>query len=172
MAINRIAPKGDDQPSVSQIPSCFSPPPGWRFIILPPAPALEPPQQRRRLADNVVCMFDHDREPVVNIKKGPGRYPKGVERLRTWNRLHPGDYCILWKPARFESNRGIIVRLVEPNHRPPYGWFVRAVSRPAKTCDSTDPDNPAGFRESWEFITDYATLRRCAPPSGHRRAKP
>jgi hypothetical protein len=64
--------------------------------------------RRRRLAPNVVCMFDEDRPPVVQQpRRGP--YPKPVTSIRRWPWLDAGD------TARFVlgKNTGKRVRIIE-----------------------------------------------------------
>lgn len=154
-----------------ELPDHIKPPPGFPFVVLPADPVTDAPKaERRKLAENVVCMFSEDREPIVNMR-WRGRYPPNVDRRYHWgqeyDRLHSGDYCIIWpRPeSRFQGNRGIVVQLIEPDQKTPRYWHVRAVSRPAQVRLTHDPDNRDGYGERWEFMTLNYELRRCAPPS-------
>lgn len=154
-----------------KLPDHIKPPPGFPFIVLPaetPADTKKP--ERSRLADNVVCMFQHDCEPITNIR-WRGRYPRKVTRWRPWDRLHAGDYCMVWL-TKDKINHGCIVQLVERDKRRYDTWHVRAINQPIYTHWADDPDNPEGHKESWECQVTSAMLRRCAPPSGHRRGAP
>ncbi len=152
-------------------PAHINPPPGWPYIILPAAPQEPRPIKpvRKVLADNVICLFDHDREPVANIR-WRGRYPRVVERISAWERLSPGDYCVFWAPTETRAtskNHGVVVRLVRRLEGWPFKWEVKAVSRELFVCWTNDPDNPAGHSWSHEAICDADRLRRCCPPGGH-----
>lgn len=150
-----------------------SPPPGWPYVVLPAEPVLGPhaseqKDERRRLADNVVCMFAHERAPVANIKWRGGRYPRTVARLWTGNRLYPGAYCVLWHP-KDERNHGCVVELVERDRRRVDLWHVRAVSRPIHVHWINEPNNPEGQSESWSALTSAKSLRRAPRPYSHER---
>jgi len=139
--------------------------PGWRYIVLP-APQHDEPKptkpERRRLADNVVALFHEDRPPVVNVR-WRGRYPRVVTRLRTWSRLHAGDYCTIWG-SRFADNNGKVVRLLEQDRRAPFKWHIKAVSDALRVCWEDEPDNAEGYDLSWQCVIDGAKLRRCMAP--------
>lgn len=73
-------------------------------------PAHDTAPPRRYLAPNVIALWPEDRPPVVNPARR-GRYPRGVEALRRWNRLRPGVYAYLWSANPTSRNRGKVVRL-------------------------------------------------------------
>lgn len=142
----------------------IKPPPGWPFIILPAEPVAntQPKVERRRLADNVVCMFDGEHEPVVNMR-WRGRYPRVVTRMHTGKRLRPDSYCVLWHP-KDPRNHGCVVQLIERDRRNANHWHVRAISRPIHVHWANEPENAEGYAESWSCLTSSSSLRRCASP--------
>lgn len=71
------------------------------------------PPARRRLADNVVCMFNEVRPPVAQAVGRRGRYPAIVTRLWSVPRLRPGAICIIRSDPDKDVNHGLIVRLIE-----------------------------------------------------------
>lgn len=151
----------------------FMPPPGWPFTIIPAGPAPTEPHKpsRRRLANNVVCMFAQDKEAVTNIR-WRGRYPRVVTRLRFWDRLHPGDYCIFWPVLEWRGmspNEGAVIRLIKPDESYPGWWLVKGVHRQLHTSWTDDPTNPDGYALSWETLAHETNLRRCPPPGGYPR---
>lgn len=154
-------------------PDSVKPPPGFRYIVLPAEPQTEPPKvERRRLADNVICLFNEGRHPVVNMR-WRGRYPRNVIKRRyvwTADRIHAGDFCVYWPdPDKRGSakNEGVIVKVIERKGYKPE-WSVRAINRPLATHLADDPDNPAGHQDSWTAICQEKNLRRCQPPGGHQ----
>lgn len=155
-----------------KLPDHIKPPPGFPFVILPAEPAPAPPAvERRRLAENVICLRNDDRDKVTNIR-WRGRYPRKVNRFRPWDRLHAGDYCMLWlRPeSKDRRNHGLVVQLLERDRVSYDLWHVRAVHRPIHTHWTKDPENPEGHQESWECTANGTQLRRCAAPaSGGRR---
>lgn len=170
MATNPISFGQGTRPFFDQ-PDGFKPPPGFRYIVLPAEPQAEPKKvERRRLADNVICLFNDDRDPVVNIR-WRGRYPRNVTKRYSWtaDRIHVGDFCVYWPdPDRrgVAKNEGVIVKVIErKNHKAE--WSVRAINRPLATHYVDDPDNPEGHKESWTAICKEKNLRRCPPPEGH-----
>lgn len=147
------------------------PPPGWPYVVLPAEPvpaqhAARPKTERRRLADNVVCMFEQDRAPVENIK-WRGRYPNAIARLWARYRLYPGAYCELWHP-KDKRNHGCVVQLIEIDKGAVGLWRVRAVSRPIHAHWADEPDNPEGHTQTWSCSTTASTLRRCPQPAGQK----
>jgi hypothetical protein len=148
----------------------ITPPPGFPFIVLPALPVepeTPPPQiERRMLAENVVAMFAEDRAPVVNPKRR-GRYPKGVTGLRRWDRIHPGDYCLIWATSGQTMNHGRTVK-VHTYDETVSRWVVEAIGKPLHTYWANDPGNPAGH--GLETVTTVAEirLRRCARPAQAR----
>lgn len=80
---------------------------------------------RRRLADNVVCLFPEDRPPVVQAAGRRGRYPTIVSRLSSVPRLRVGAICEIWRTDSGKNN-GLIVRLLEEEGNDL--WFVETVS--------------------------------------------
>lgn len=148
------------------------PPAGWPYVVLPAEPAQAPEQatERRRLADNVVCMFGDEREPVANMR-WRGRYPRTVTRMYHHRRLYAGAYCVLWHP-RDERNHGCVVQLLESALRPREHWHVRAISRPVHVHWLNELDNSESHEEAWSCLASSASLRRCAPPFGHWRGAP
>lgn len=148
----------------------FEPPPGWRYVVMPAAPNTHDTHklERRRLAENVICLHGQDREPVANVR-WRGRYPRNVVRRYgwgDWGRLHPGDYCMIWNGAEGKGwrNQGRIVQLIERKRLSVDEWYVRAINQPIHTHWVGDPDNPEGHRESWECLVRGRELRRCASP--------
>ena len=75
---------------------------------------------RRRLADNVVCLFPEDRSPVVQTAGRRGRYPAKVSRLESVPRLRVGAICEVLNCQPLE-NVGLIVRLLDVNARNEWG---------------------------------------------------
>lgn len=75
------------------------------------APA-QPIHSRRRLADNVVCLYQEDRPPVEQIRGRRGRFPACVTQIHTVPRLRIGAICEIYRTA-VEHNRGIVVRIFE-----------------------------------------------------------
>jgi hypothetical protein len=161
---NQPIPFGNGLLASVDRPEHINPPLGWPYIILPAEPVAndEPKAERRRLADNVVCMFDGERAPVVNMR-WRGRYPRSVTRMYTGNRLYPGVYCVLWNPID-QRNHGCIVQLIERDRRRLDHWHARAVSRPIHVHWINEPANPEGHAESWNCLTSSSSLRRCASP--------
>ena len=161
---NRPIPSGNGLLSSVDRPEHINPPPGWPYIILPAEPVAseEPKAERRRLADNVVCMFAQEREPVATMR-WRGRYPRVVTRMHTGNRLRPGSYCVLWHP-KDPRNHGCVVQLIERDRRNANHWHVRAISHPIYVHWVDEPDNPDGHRQSWRCLTSSSSLRRCASP--------
>lgn len=144
----------------------ITPLPGWPYVVLPalmPAVPESPKQPRARLADNVVALSAHERAPVVN-HKWRGRLPRGVIALRLWDRIHVGDYCLIWARGTSPSvNHGRMVRVIgfDMEHRK---WRVQAIGAPLMTFD---PDHPEDVRSHSSRTTAIVTadrLRRCAKP--------
>ncbi len=145
------------------LPHHIKPPPGFPFIILPAEPAQATPAvERRRLAENVICLRNDDRDKVTNIL-WRGRYPRVVSRMCQRSRLNPGDYCLIWT-SKEKKNHGRMVQLIERDRQHWGKWHVRGVGRPIHTCWTNDPDNPEGHKESWECQVQSDMLRRCAAP--------
>lgn len=152
-----------------KLPDHIKPPPGFPFIVLPAEPVQATPNvQRRRLADNVVALWSEDRTKVENIR-WRGRYPRVVRRMYPWDRLHEGDYCMLWvkrDDGSFGVNHGIVVQLIERDRKEWNNWHVKAINRPVHTYWTDDPDNPQGHKESWTCVIAPSMLRRCPAPGG------
>jgi hypothetical protein len=144
----------------------ITPLPGWRYIVLPAlTPAeLEPPKPtRRRLADNVVSMFTDERAPVVNQNRR-GRLPRGVIALRRWERIHVGDYCVVWGSAASPSmNHGRLVRITARVDASL--WDVEAVDGMLTTFDPAAPEDASRYLRSSTATVNADRLRRCAKPA-------
>lgn len=127
--------------------------------ILAEQPAKAP---RRYLAPNVIALWPEDRPPVVNPKVR-GRYPRGVERLRTWLRLRPGVYAYLWNKC-LPENRGVVVRLQgeAKDHKRAGFWNVRGITGPLAQVNLDDGTVSPGLH--WEGCAQDVNLRRCAAP--------
>lgn len=80
---------------------------------------------RRRLADNVLCMFNEERPPVVQAVGRRGRYPAIVTRLWLVPRLRQGAICIIRSNPDTDVNHGIIVRLIEQHENG--NWLSEAI---------------------------------------------
>ena len=90
------------------------------------------PIERRRLAPNVVCLFQEERAPIANERRR-GRFPRGVVALWSRPRLMIGDMAEICGTA-LPSNHGKRVRLlgrVRGADLPgPDWWEVRTVGEP------------------------------------------
>jgi hypothetical protein len=149
----------------------ITPPPGFPFIVLPALPVepeTPPPQiERRMLAENVVAMFAEDRAPVVNPKRR-GRFPRRVFALRLWERIHVGDYCLIWACGTSPRvNHGRMVKVTGYSSQDGK-WKVQAIGGPLTTFDPDHPEDVAShsYRTTSSVATDR--LRRCAKPAQAR----
>lgn len=146
----------------------ITPPPGWRYIVLPALPTVEPPPPkppRPRLADNVVAMFTDERAPVLNPKRR-GRFPRVVTALRRWDRLHIGDYCLIWASATSSRlNHGRMVKVLGRVDAVRNTWRVQAVGDYLTTFDPDAPDDVASHSQRSIATVDADRLRRCAMPA-------
>lgn len=73
--------------------------------LAPSNPVASP---RRRLAQNVVCLFADERQPVANLPRR-GRLPKAVAQLRAAYPLRQGALC----EFSAEDHASIPVRIIE-----------------------------------------------------------
>lgn len=84
---------------------------------------------RRRLADNVICLFSQDREPIAR-QRWRGLRSGNVVKISIRPRLMPGDFAQIWGDPTW-SNHGKLVRLksqVRRSDMPPGVWWeVEAV---------------------------------------------
>ena len=146
----------------------ITPPPGWRYIVLPALPPVEPPPPkppRPRLADNVVAMFTDERAPVLNPKRR-GRLPRVVTALRRWDRIHPGDYCLIWASATSSRlNHGRMVKVVGRVDAVRNTWRVQVVGGFLTTFDPDAPDDVASHSQRSTATVEADRLRRCAGPA-------
>lgn len=114
---------------------------------------------RRRLAPNVVCMFQEERPAVVNERRR-GRYPRNVVSFRSRPRLCAGDMAELCGGA-LPSNHGKKVRILQrtQGQNLPAGdwWDVESVWAPLDTRDvgRSQPDS-----QSMTAIVRDSYLRR------------
>jgi hypothetical protein len=136
----------------------FSPPPGFPYVFTQAASTDAPDvtTQRHRLANNVVCLFGHDKEPVMNPRRRAGRYPQGVISLRMRNRILPGVYCYI----RSGINQGRVVRVIGRGQGR-CEWEIMAVGA---TLTTYDADHPGQRCHSTVADIQAHLLRRCAPP--------
>ena len=114
---------------------------------------------RRRLAPNVICMFDDDRPPVVNVRRR-GRYPRNVTPIASRARLMPGDLAELCGSC-LPSNRGKRVRILgpDPSMRKPGEWF--AIESLFLPLDTGDVDTrQADGEQRMRCVTLASNLRR------------
>lgn len=155
-----------------ELPDGIKPPPGFPFVVLPADPVQEMRKgARRKLADNVVCLFSEERDPVVNIR-WRGRYPPNVDRRyhwgRGWGRLHPGDYCMVWECQELlrasSKNHGALVRVLWLHKGYGESWVVEAVDRPIHTLRVSGPDKSISYELIRTAIFHEGLLRRCRPP--------
>jgi hypothetical protein len=137
----------------------FSPPTGFPYVFTqaanPDMPGVT--TQRHRLANNVVCLFGHDKEPVANPRRRAGRYPQGVISLRMRNRILPGVYCYI----RSGVNQGCVVRVIGKGQGR-CEWEIMAVGT---TLTTYAADHPYQCCHSTVADIQAHLLRRCAPPS-------
>jgi hypothetical protein len=131
-------------------------------------PAHDTAPPRRHLAPNVIALWPEDRPPVVNPARR-GRYPRGVEALRRWNRLRPGVYAYLWNNC-LPENRGLVVQLLgeSKDHKKPGFWNVRGVTGPLAQVNLDDGTAVPGLH--LEGCAQDVNLRRCPAPKGVRHA--
>jgi hypothetical protein len=145
----------------------INPPAGYPFIVLPATDEVSAPQgtARRRLADNVVCMFGDERPPVVQQPRRAGRYPDKVALIRYrlgLKRIKPGDYCCIWGGPPDSPNRGLLVRVEAPGENW-QEWVISAVGQRIKTQDGCLLDR----------LTICASrLRRCPAPANWQPKQP
>lgn len=142
----------------------ITPPPGWRYIVLPALPPVDAPQPkppRPRLADNVLLMFAADLTPVANPKRR-GRLPRNVIHIRSQPRLKAGVIAELCGGAH-PDNIGKRVMVLGPSSGsdlpPGLWWRIQSVSQPLVTVD-VDTGSPSG-KTKMEAVTRAENLRRC-----------
>lgn len=147
----------------------IKPPPDFPFIVLPALlteqqPISDPKPQRRRLASNVISMFDEDREPVQNPRRC-GRHGVEVIRFKYYRskRLRPGVCCYLWGGPN--HGRFVIVKssikasCVEDAGR----WTISVLGEPLDVVD-----NDGKLTKGWTTTIEGDRLRRCSPPNFHQ----
>lgn len=114
---------------------------------------------RRRLAPNVLCLFEDDRPPVINERRR-GRQPRNVTSIWSRPALKPGDYAEILR-SDTASNIGKRVRVVKrclDQQLPPGQWWeIEAVSVPIETVDATTR-RPSG--KSMSCLICESVLRR------------
>ena len=146
----------------------ITPPPGWRYIVLPALPTTEPPPPkppRPRLADNVVAMFADERAPVLNPTRR-GRLPGVVTALRRWDRLHPGDYCLIWASATSPRlNHGRMVKVLGRDDPVRNTWRVQAIGDYLTTFNPDTPDDVTSYVQRITVTVAADRLRRCSGPA-------
>lgn len=114
---------------------------------------------RRRLAPNVVCLFQQDGPAIVNERRR-GRFPRNVVAFRSRPRLMPGDMAEIGGAA-LPSNHGRRVQLlgrVWGADLPGRDWWeVQAVGEPLDVRDvgCVVPQGRCG-----KAIVQGASLRR------------
>lgn len=117
------------------------------------------PIERRRLAPNVVCLFQEDRPAVVNVRRR-GRYPRNVVAFWARPRLLVGDMAELCGGA-LPSNHGKRVRLIArvrgADLPGPDWWEVKSVWEPLDVRE-VGCDRPQS--ESMTAIVQGSGLRR------------
>lgn len=107
-------------------------------IVFGPKPTLPTPPSRRRLAQNVVCLFDDDRSPVANVRCR-GRLPRSIVRF-SMPPLAVGDVAEIFFGGT-NPNNGRQVKIV--GYHPDDGDFcVEAMSGTLHTFDNDH--NPTG----------------------------
>lgn len=114
-------------------------------------------RQRLKLADNVVCLFEHDKDPVINPPHHSGRYPHGVVSLRLRDRIRPGVYCYITKAGP----NHLRIALVLGRSQGSFKWEVMAVGPPFATFDKHAPSQ---YVLSTVIDVQSHHLRRCAQP--------
>lgn len=117
------------------------------------------PVPRRRLAPNVICMFEDERMPVENVRRR-GRYPRNVISFNSRPRLKPGDMAELCGTV-LPANMGKRVRLVEIDSKypsPGTWWRVIAIGSLLSTRDAET-----------NAITNHLSDTACALSSNLRR---
>ena len=110
------------------------------------------------LADNVVCLFEQDKVPIINLPHQSGRYPHGVVSLRQRDRIRPGVYCYITQSG---TNHGRIGRVLGRSQGS-FKWEVMAVGLPFATYDKHAPGQCA---HTTVIDVQSHHLRRCAPPA-------
>lgn len=142
----------------------ITPPPGWRYIVLPALPPVEAPPPkppRPRLACNVLLMCAADTAPVVNPKRR-GRLPRNVVHIRSQPRLKPGVIAELCGGAHPNNigKRVKVLGLASGSDLPPGVWWrIQSVSQPLVAVD-TDTGSPTG-KTKQELVARAENLRRC-----------
>lgn len=145
--------------------TAITPPNGFPFIVLPPldTPAEQepPPPSRRRLAVNVIAMFEDER-PSVPVTKRRGRLPRNVISIRSQPRLKPGVIAELCGGAHPDNigKRVKVLGVASGSDLPPGQWWrIQSVSQPLVAVD-TDTGRPSG-NTRMELVTRAENLRRC-----------
>ena len=136
----------------------FSPLPGFRYVFAEDVPSEAPTvtTKRRRLATNVVCLFEHDKEPVVNPRRRAGRYPNGIISLRMRDRIRPGAYCYI----RSGVNYGRVVRVICKG----WGRFEWVILAIGSALVAHNKDHLGQHCLSSVVDIQAHRLRRCAQP--------
>ena len=120
------------------------------------------PVERRRLAPNVVCLFQEERAPIANERRR-GRFPRGVVALWSRPRLMVGDMAEICGTA-LPSNHGKRVRLlgrVRGTDLPGSDWWeVRTVCEPLDVRDVQDLTSTRPTGRTDQAIVQGCNLRR------------
>lgn len=88
--------------------------------------------ERRRLAANVVCMWDDVRAPVANARRR-GRLPRSVTPLRRVPRLRPGATCEVVGNLQSAGARVVLLCSEWDPHSPILRWQCEVVAGTAYT---------------------------------------
>jgi len=111
-------------------------------LVFGPKPTRPTPPARRRLAQNVVCLFAADRPPVVNARPR-GRLPRGIARLEMPS-FAIGDMAEIFYGGA-NPNNGKQIKIVGRN--PVDGDFcVEAMSGILHTFDKDGKPNGSSAR--------------------------
>lgn len=145
--------------------TAITPPNGFPFIVLPPldtsAEQAPPPSPRRRLAANVIAMFEDER-PSAPVIKRRGRLPRNVVSIHSQPRLKSGVIAELCGGAHPDNiGKRVKVLGLSSGSDLPLGqwWRIQAISAPLVAVDK-DTGHPSGDT-SMELITRAENLRRC-----------
>lgn len=140
------------------------PPEGFPFIVLPaldiqPEPEPSPPP-RRRLAVNVIALFEEERPEVQNIKRR-GRYPRNVISFYDRPRLRAGviaELCGGAHPDNLGKKVRILGRHFDADVPTGMWWNIEAVSTPLTLTDAAS--GKTSGRQGMSGIARDENLRR------------
>lgn len=140
------------------------PPEGFPFIVLPaldiqPEPEPSPPP-RRRLAVNVIALFEEERPEVPKVKRR-GRYPRNVISLSAQPRLSMGviaELCGGAHPDNLGKKVRILGRHFDADVPSGMWWNIEAISAPLTLTDASS--GKTSGRQARRGIARDENLRR------------